>query len=103
VKLESTNPEQMPKPSAKPSRPEGHLDILLEKLKSRPALQSFDSIQKKKETTASRRFPRPGQAPQLPTPSVTERKSSFANIADSAWAMLDSLEFGDLDLSLENK
>jgi hypothetical protein len=71
-------------------------------LKRRPALQSFDAIQKKKDPINSRKYPRTSHAPQLPAPLITDRKSSMADLADSAWAMLDSLEFTNLDLSLDN-
>ena len=101
---------------------EGQLDSLLENLKKRPALKSFDSSQRSKQPyDATKRYPRAlgnqakGRTPTPPIPSPyssftspiqltavdnQERKSSANKFADSAWKLLEKIDF-NTDLSFD--
>jgi hypothetical protein len=71
---------------------------LLETLKSRPALQSFEQIQKPKPreiTEIPRRIPRQSQIKTDPK----KRNSSTTKISEAAWNILDSLEFEEFNLN----
>jgi hypothetical protein len=71
-----------------------HMDNLLENLKNRPALQSFDQMQKPKvrDSTVEKRFPRAQKHDAAP------RISSLTKVTDQTWKMLDSIEMGKYDL-----
>ncbi|KAJ3267918.1 hypothetical protein HDV01_003782 [Terramyces sp. JEL0728] len=74
-----------------------HLDNLLENLKNRPALSSFDTKQKPKqrETLEFKRIPKTSQPVSSQAPKL--RNPSFTSVSDTAWKLLGSLNIDDIE------
>ena len=95
------------KPKINPTSTEQarHLDNLLENLKNKPALDSFDLLQRPKHRDAfgseQRRFPRNN----IHTPKLIPNNSKVAkpvnSFAEGTWKLLDSIDVGGLDLNFE--
>ena len=96
--------EETPKQDLDTIEKSRHLDNLLENLKSKPALESFELLQRPKHREAfgseKRRFPRARNlTPKLlPTPVKQKANNSFA---DETWKLLDSIDIGGLDLNFD--
>ena len=95
------------KPKINPTNTEQarHLDNLLENLKNKPALDSFELLQRPKHRDAfgseQRRFPRNNiHTPKL-IPNTSKVGTPVNSLAEETWKLLDSIDVGGLELNFE--
>lgn len=91
------------KKSALQSQDNRHLDNLLENLKNRPALSSFDTKQrpKQREILDFKRIPKTNQSASSQPPKL--RNPSLTSVSDTAWKLLGSLNMEDFSEPKEIK
>jgi hypothetical protein len=81
--------------SSMPSKENRHLDSLLENLKNRPALESFEMIQKPKLKDETKKH-------RNTTPTLAKLTRGTSTFSEDTWKILDILDFDNLGINLSS-